>query len=150
MDYCLVDAFVNEVYPLIRARYRFMDQRWWMTQDGFWTRSLARDRLMSDLYVLAEMSTIRGEDKVRLMAGVRKAHVMNQIIGRLSPMLHTRVGLPARIEQDVTLMGLTSEPPTPAASRSPVQPSSPGLPVADPGLEQADQGDTASPTGHTP
>lgn len=150
MDYRLVDAFVDEVYPLIRARYRFMDQRWWVNEDGFWTRSLARDRLMANLYVLAEMSAIRGENKITLVTGVRKAHVMNQILGRLSPMLHTRVGLPARIEQDVTLMGLTSEPQAPAASPGPVPLTSPGLPVADPSQEQVDQADTASPDGHTP
>jgi hypothetical protein len=150
MDIFLVKRFVDEVFPLVLARYRFMDQRWWVSQDGFWTKTLARERVIDDLIVLAGDSSIRGQSGDQIRSGVHKAHVINQILGMLSTRLTTRIGLPARIVLSPSQAGLAYALPAPAARSEPGQPSPPApLPAPEP-AEPVDQGDTASPTGHTP
>lgn len=123
-----------------RSRYQHVGRQWFAYEDGFWMVDEANTRI--DRAILActrELGWVKG--------GME--YMINNIRRDLRYLLHTD-RLSANFEAQFTPVDQPSELQAPAASRSPVQPSSPGLPVADPGLEQADQGDTASPTGHTP
>ena len=72
MDTDVLFPLCDELLPLIQTRYRFMEGRWWVNQDGYWTRSVARN--------------------------LHKSHYMSAIISRFSTLLTTYVGLPARSE----------------------------------------------------
>ena len=150
MDISLTHRFVKEVFPLVQARFRYFHQRWWVSQDGFWTRESARYHLESDVYVLADQSRLPHYDKIQLRMNIGKQHVMNRILRELSPLLTTTRGLPARIEQDLTQAGLPFALLALKEPSGPVPMPAPGLPVAYPDQEPVDQADTASPDGHTP
>ena len=150
MDISLVQRFVREIFPLVQARFRYFHQRWWVSQDGFWTRESARYHLESDVYVLADQSRLPHYDKIQLRMNIGKQHVMNRILRELSPLLTTKVGLPARVEQDLNLMGLPFALLALAAPSAPDLMPEPGQLQPGPDPEPVDQADTASPDGHTP
>ena len=91
MDTDVLFPLCDELLPLIQTRYRFMEGRWWVNQDGYWTRYAARDRLQADIRVLAQQYPA-------VARNLHKSHYMSAIISRFSTLLTTYVGLPARSE----------------------------------------------------
>jgi hypothetical protein len=132
----------------LRDAYRHVGQQWWVYDDGYWVQDRGSMRINAAICSYAE--SMGYEDGLKL-------YMIDRYRAVLAAQLHYD-RLPARwddsevpawaLRQFPTPAGPASELQAHAASHSPVQPSSPGLPVADPGLEQADQGDTASPNGH--
>lgn len=95
MDYSLMIQFCEEITPMIQTRYRYLNRRWWMIKDGYWTQNLAREFLIQDINALAAATQLPGQLGLAIRANVPKNHVTNQVISRLGAVLYAYQGLPA-------------------------------------------------------
>jgi hypothetical protein len=92
-----VDKFTQSFLAIRGRAFRFVNHRWWVYDDGYWTQKQARSSL--DRSILAEgRDTEPGTEVNNLIRqGVEQSYIRNRIIAHLAGVLWTDK-LPARLE----------------------------------------------------
>lgn len=94
MDLLDMRKIVDDFLAFQGWRFRYLDRKWWIFEDGYWSMFQGRDRLS---YAIMMYTREMGGDP-KILKQVGQIHVLTKLCGMLAPKLFVD-RLPGRREE---------------------------------------------------